>query len=143
MFTFQKASNRVQFGVEMLSNALKSAGYSVGNSVPKNTLSKDKFIIVVEKSDNDLKRILKQLKIQLPDSMKKEGFYIATKKNTTLICGNDGNGAIYGCREIIDRLQNSKKLDLPVTMTDAPEMVMRGTCIVDGAAYFTDIDIFE
>ena len=85
MFTFQKASNRVQFGVEMLSNALKSAGYSVGNAVPKNTLSKDKFIIVVEKSDNDLKRILKQLKIQLPDSMKKEGFYIATKKNTTLI----------------------------------------------------------
>ena len=144
VFTFQKASNRVQFGVEMLSNALKSAGYSVGNSVPKNTLSKDKFIIVVEKSDNDLKRILKQLKIQLPDSMKKEGFYIATKKNTTLICGNDGNGAIYGCREIIDRLQNSKKLDLPVTMTDAPEMVMRGTCIgVQKTTYLPGRTVYE
>ena len=129
VFTFQNASNRVHFGVEMLSNTLKSAGYSVGNSVPKIKLEKEKYIIVLEKNDPALKRTLKQLNLQLPDSMKKEGFFIATKKNTTLICGNDGNGAIYGCREIIDRLQNSKKLDLPASMTDAPEMVMRGTCI--------------
>jgi hypothetical protein len=113
VFTFQNASNRVHFGVEMLSNALKSAGYSVGNAVPKIRLGNEKFIIVIEKNDPSLKQTLKQLNVQLPDSMKKEGFFIATKKNTTLICGNDGNGAIYGCREVIDRLHNSKNSICP------------------------------
>ena len=144
VFTFQKASNRVHFGVEMLSNALKSAGYSVDNAVPKIRLGNEKFIIVIEKNDPSLKRILKQLNVQLPDSMKKEGFFIATKKNTTLICGSDGNGAIYGCREIIDRLLNSNKLDLPVSFNDAPEMVMRGTCIgVQKTTYLPGRTVYE
>ena len=143
IFTYPNASNRVQFGVETLSNTLKSAGYSVKNTNTK-IKSTDKYIIVVEKKAPELKRLLKKYKFQLPDSLKKEGFYIATKKNVTLICGADGNGAIYGCREIIDRLQNSKKLDLPVSLTDAPEMVMRGTCIgVQKTVYLPGRTVYE
>lgn len=44
--------------------------------------------------------------------------------------GNDGTGVIYGCREIIDRLEaNEGSFDLPATFTDAPEMVLRGGCV--------------
>jgi hypothetical protein len=144
VFTFQDASNRVQFGVDMLSKDLKSAGYSVGNSVPKVQLKNEKYIIVIEKKDPALKRILGQYKFQLPDTLKKEGFFIGTQKNTTLICGADGNGAIYGCREIIDRLHNSKKLTLPVSITDEPEMVMRGTCIgVQKPTYLPGRTVYE
>ncbi|MFZ4726010.1 MAG: alpha-d-galacturonidase [Paludibacter sp.] len=144
VFTFQDASNRVQFGVDMLSKALKSAGYSVGNAVPKVQLKNEKCIIVLEKKDPALTRILKQYKFQLPDTLKKESFFIGTRKNTTLICGADGNGVIYGCREIIDRFQNSKKLDLPVSITDAPEMVMRGACIgVQKTTYLPGRTVYE
>ena len=129
IFSYPNASNRVIFGTEILTKSLKNNGYAVENKISKPEFSKNKSIIVIEKNDPALKSILKQLNIQLPDSMKKEGFFIGTKNNTTLICGTDGNGAIYGCREIIDRLQNEKKLDLPASFTDAPEMVMRGTCI--------------
>ena len=125
------ASNRVQFAVEMLSKSLKNDNFEViiNNETKRYNNNKEKYILSFEKNDPALKSVLKQLKIQLPDSMKKEGFFISTVKNTTLICGTDGNGVIYGCREIIDRLQKEKKLDLPVSYSDSPEMVFRGTCI--------------
>jgi hypothetical protein len=124
------ASNRVQFAVEMLSKSLKTNNFEVIiNNETKRNNKKEIYILSFEKNDPALKTVLKQLKIQLPDSMKKEGFFISTVKNTTLICGTDGNGVIYGCREIIDRLQKEKKIDLPASYADAPEMVFRGTCI--------------
>ena len=124
------ASNRVLFAVEMLNKSLKHN--NIEGSINKGTKKinqKEKNILCFEKSDATFKSVLKNLKIQLPDSIKKEGFFISTVKNTTIICGADGNGVIYGCREIIDRFQKEKKLDLPASYSDAPEMVMRGTCI--------------
>jgi hypothetical protein len=123
------ASNRVSFGTDMLGKSLEKSGFQVENSFKIQPASKEKQIIAIEKNDKALSSLLKELKIQLTDSMKKEGYFICTKKNTTLICGADGSGVIYGCRELIDRLQQGKKLDLPVSFADAPEMVLRGTCI--------------
>ena len=123
------ASKRVQFGVESLHKVLIENGYIVKkiniNSLP----SKEKTIIVFETKDAKAIKALRRLKISIPDSIKKEGFFITTKKNTTIICGADGSGALYGCREIIDRLNAGKKLDFPQNMIDAPEMVLRGTAI--------------
>jgi hypothetical protein len=114
----------------MLNKSLKSNSFEVNSKAwTKKINHKEKYIFAFEKSDPNAPELLKKLKIQLPQNLKKEGFHIETKGNVTIICGTDGNGVIYGCREIIDRLQNSKKLDLPLSMTDAPEMVMRGTCI--------------
>jgi hypothetical protein len=123
------ASNRVSFGTEMLGKSLEKSGFQVENSFTGQRSTTGKQIIAIEKNDKALPSLLKELKIQLPDSMKKEGYFISTKKHTTIICGTDGSGVIYGCRELIDRLQQGKKLDLPVSYTDAPEMVLRGTCI--------------
>ena len=144
VFTFQDASNRVQFGVETLSESLSHAGYKVDNKIDKINSSTDKTIILFEKKNVEATKLLNKLHIQLPQELKKEGFNIQTKGNITIICGADGNGVIYGCREIIDRLHNSKKLDLPVSFTDAPEMVMRGTCIgVQKTTYLPGRTVYE
>ncbi len=59
----------------------------------------------------------------------KEGFRILTKGTATTIFGHDGNGLIYGSQEIIDRLKDKKSIDFTTPFADAPEMVLRGTCI--------------
>ncbi len=129
IFNFPNASNRVQFGVEILSKSLKENSYLIDNKQPKHISKKEKTIIVFEQNDQSAAKLLKKLKITIPQNLKKEGFNIQTKGNVTVICGADGNGTIYGCQEIIDRQKAAKKLDLPVSFTDAPEMVLRGTAI--------------
>jgi len=142
--SYPHASNRVVFATDMLGKSLKKSGYQVVNANTGRISSKEKTILAIEKNDPALKKLVKQLKIQLPDSMKKEGFFITTKKNTTLIIGTDGSGVIYGCRELIDRLQHEKKLDLPVSYSDAPEMVLRGTCIgIQKTTYLPGRTVYE
>lgn len=144
IFNYPNASNRVQFGMQTLSKSLANGGYIVENEIPKRISKSEKTIVVFEKNDPNAAKLIKKLKIILPRELKKEGFHIATKGNITIICGNDGNGVIYGCREIIDRLENTKKLDLPVSFTDAPEMVLRGTAIgVQKPTYLPGRTVYE
>ena len=123
------ATNRVQYAARMLEKSLDEVGYPSSVSEFKKWNQHDKQVIVAELHDPFTTKILKKLAVSLPEGLKKEGFYITTQGNTTLILGNDGNGAIYGCREIIDRLTINRKIEWPVSMLDAPEMVLRGTAI--------------
>ena len=60
----------------------------------------------------------------------KEGFSIATTDGKTTVTAHDGNGLIYACREIIDRMEAAGgRLSLPEKFADAPEMVLRGACV--------------
>jgi hypothetical protein len=118
----------VEFAVDMLSKSLSGAGYTVVKPEKFKNSKKEKTIVVFEKNNVDGATIIRKAGIVIP-SLKKEGFHIETKENTTYVIGADGTGAIYGCRELIDRLKDKKQLDLPANLTDAPEMVMRGTCI--------------
>ena len=143
VFTCSGASNRVQYAVDMLGKSLVSSGYQVDFKHSKCVFDKKKTIVVFDKNNAEGISFLKKQGILLPE-LKKEGFYIQTKGIFTYVVGADGNGAIYGCREIIDRLQNTKKLDLPVSLTDAPEMVMRGTCIgVQKTTYLPGRTVYE
>ena len=64
-----------------------------------------------------------------PD-LPKEGYSIATEGLLTTVTGNDPSGVIYGTVDITDRFLHEGKLELPEGRTeDAPEMVLRGTCI--------------
>ena len=64
-----------------------------------------------------------------PD-LPKEGYSIATEGLLTTVTGNDPSGVIYGTVDITDRFLHEGRLDLPEGRTeDAPEMVLRGTCI--------------
>lgn len=101
------APKRIQFAAEHLKEALLKAGYSVNNGEGQTirlALSKD-------------------------TTLRKEGFCIVTEGDLTTVSGHDGSGVIYGCRELIDHINNKKNLNFPASFTDAPEMVLRGACI--------------
>ncbi|WP_336526228.1 hypothetical protein, partial [Bacteroides acidifaciens] len=111
------ASNRVLFGAEQLQTTLDKAGYQVMMQQGDTTFSDPeiKTILLTEVNDTTLK---------------KEGFHITTAGNLTKVSGRDGSGVIYGCRELIDRVNDSEgKLDFPEELKDGPEMVLRGACV--------------
>ena len=144
MISYSNATNRIEFGIEILTKSLTENGYFVKNNQNKLLSTKERAILVFEQNDPKATKLLKKFKFIIPHNLKKEGFNIQTKGNVTIICGADGNGVIYGCREIIDRLKNSNKLDLPVSFTDAPEMVLRGTAIgVQKPTYLPGRTVYE
>ena len=111
------ASNRVEFAGEQLKSALTNAGY--------------KPVLLIDDDDRiDTTQISIYL-AQAPDTigLKKEGFQITTQGKKTVVTGNDGSGVIYGSCELIDHMNDHKNLNFPVHFEDAPEMVLRGTCI--------------
>ena len=111
------ASNRVLFGAEQLQTTLDKAGYQVMMQQGDTTFSDPeiKTILLTEVNDTTLK---------------KEGFHISTTGNLTRVSGRDGSGVIYGCRELIDRVNDSDgKLNFPEELKDGPEMVLRGACV--------------
>ena len=139
------ASNRVMFAAEILNKSLSAVNYTVNAKTGLTKFSgSEKNIILIEANDPNAATFLSKQKIHIPDSLKKEGFHISTTGNITLIYGADGSGVIYGCRELIDRLHNNKKLVLPASFTDAPEMVMRGTCIgMQKTTYLPGRSVYE
>ena len=61
------------------------------------------------------------------EGLKKEGFRIENDGKTITVTGHDGSGLLYGCRELIDRMEATGELNAPEIFEDAPEMVLRGT----------------
>lgn len=109
------ANNRVQYAGERLERLLDEAGYDAE--------------IVSQMPGDETKDKVIALSVSQEKGLKKEGYTIKTEGNVTTVCGNDPSGVIYGTCDITDRLQHDKKLELPQNVTDAPEMVLRGTCI--------------
>ena len=114
LLTQENPSNRMEFAAGQLRTALEQHGYEVVTEVAPDQQGEMKTIY---------------LEVSANDSLRKEGFTITTEANRTTVFGNDGSGVIYGCRELIDRMDEKGRLDCPVSYTDAPEMVLRGTCI--------------
>lgn len=109
-------SSRMEFACEQLKTSLERHGYEVSYVTESS-----------QAASKNMKTI--QLTVAEQDSLPKEGFTITTKGNQTIVCGNDGSGVIYGCRELIDRMELKGELDCPENFTDAPEMVLRGSCL--------------
>ncbi|MFA6811510.1 MAG: hypothetical protein WCR45_00240 [Bacteroidaceae bacterium] len=116
--TEKKASVRATFGAGQLEEALTKAGHKVRTAVAGRFYQPLKGEVAI---------ILSQARDTT--GLPKEGFTITTVGTTTHLVGNDGSGVIYGCRELIDHLQQYGDLDFPVYLTDAPEMVLRGACV--------------
>ena len=101
----------MNFGVQQLQETLEKEGYRVLLSGIEDTLTEaDRIIFLNQACDSTLR---------------KEGFLITTEGNRTMVRGNDGNGVIYACRELIDHINEKKNLDFPAFCQDAPEMVLR------------------
>ena len=124
------ASKRMQFAASQLRDALQTAGHQVTIITENDTLpAGDKYIRLIQANDSTLK---------------KEGFTIISRGDTTFVTGNDGNGVIYGCRELIDHVRDYDNLDFPKEMTDAPEMVLRGACVgLQKSTYLPGRTVYE
>ena len=103
--TGKKASAREQYAAEYLQKKLTEMGYTVS---PKKA---------------DCKVTLSNA-----NSGTAEGYTIAKDKKGITVTGNDATGVIYGCVELADRIHQAGGLDIQ-PVTEAPQMVMRGTCI--------------
>ena len=101
-------SNREQFAAEYLQKKLSKLGYIVGKR------GKYKIYLAQAKDTTGLK---------------KEGFTIISKENKIKVTGNDGSGVIYACNEIAERVYRQGNLKFPAQIKDAPEMVLRGSCV--------------
>ena len=102
--TQKHASNREQYAAEYLQKKLTAMGYEV---TPK-----------------------KGLRITLTNAGNgpAEGYSITKGKKGLVVSGNDATGVIYGCVELAECIRQKGTLDIEAT-TEAPGMVMRGTCI--------------
>lgn len=58
-----------------------------------------------------------------------EGFTIVKKGKTITITGNDASGAIYGANKLVEIYRQKGTLDGITTITEEPEMKIRGGCI--------------
>ena len=110
--TGKKASAREQYATEYLQKKLTEMGYTVSPKKADCTIT-----------------------LSNADSETAEGYTIAKNKKGIMVTGNDATGVIYGCVELAERIHQAGSLSQFVTIlsqrpiTEAPGMVMRGTCI--------------
>ncbi|MEO5683011.1 MAG: glycoside hydrolase family 20 zincin-like fold domain-containing protein [Chitinophagaceae bacterium] len=124
------ASPRVKFAADKLQASLQKTGYSVvskqQNSLPVN----GKTIVIAELSNDLVRKAVSQWNVSLPATPGKEGYIItSTKKGDILVAGADASGVLYGCLALIDQVKQHGQLPTVISITDQPEMVLRGACI--------------
>lgn len=83
-----------------------------------------------------------QIELVEGNQQPKEGFTISRDGQKITITGNDGTGVIYGVQEFIDQALSEEGDQRYWTMTrpftDAPEMVLRGSCIGQQKPYLLE-----
>ncbi|MCD0489329.1 hypothetical protein LPB86_13895 [Pedobacter sp. MC2016-14] len=135
---------RIKYGVEKLSKALSLAGYTV------KVLSQDKVpggkgLIVIGVEGE---RLLADKKLSATKPVTqgvKEGFGISHFSGKGIVVkGTDYSGALYGCMELADQIKAQGKVPEDISLTEQPEMVLRGTCIgMQKPDYLRGRDVYE
>jgi len=121
------SSSRLKYGAERLQAALNAVGLKAV-IMQQNQLPKAKQVIVVGLNGSQLvtnAALSFKLSVSNPG---KEGFSISSNKNT-IIAGSDASGSLYGCLELAEQIKAKGALPTNLTISDKPEMVLRGTCI--------------
>ncbi len=124
------ASPRMKFGAERLIASLQNAGYIV-STVNENNFPAKSIIIVLSEFNSPLyKKVSAQWSLQPANNPGKEGYAITSvNSNKIFIVGADPSGILYGCLTLSENIKENKKLPVHISITDQPEMVLRGTCI--------------
>lgn len=124
------ASPRIKFGAEKLRETLQETGYKTGISSDTTLLSGEGKTIYITSSEDT--------------SLQKEGFRIKAVHAGLRVEGADASGALYGALEISDRVKESGEVDFALQFSDAPEMVLRGSCIgVQKPTYLPGRTVYE
>lgn len=115
---------RVQFGVSQLSETLKKFGYK-SSIFPGKILKAGNQIII--QIDTGRKANGKNASV---NTIPSEGFVISTPaKGSIEITAVDASGILYGCLELAERIKAIKKIPASLSVSDHPQMVLRGQCI--------------
>src|SRR5687768_3590405 len=120
-------SPRIKFGSEKLIEALINAGYKIKLEQKDEVPINKKFIAIGELNNTLTKKAINVFKLET--SKTKESFQIATANKNIFIAGSDASGALYGCLELASQIKTTGKLPETISITDQPEMVLRGACI--------------
>jgi hypothetical protein len=126
LVTDGQATPRVLFGAGKLQTALQAAGYEVRTAKSSATGLQ---IVIGTASDEPVVKIVKKWKLAFDQPDHKEGFSIRSKGKVLLLRGVDVSGALYACLELAERVRTTGVLPKSLTVDDAPEMVLRGSCI--------------
>lgn len=139
------AHTRIKFGAERILKALNKIGYQTriiqqakaGGNKPGIVIGIFSDAIIAAKLPAAIKNTIA--------TAKKEAYAIYTDKNGTIyIAGHDASGTLYGCIELTDRIHDTRKLPNALSLTDQPEMVLRGTCIgLQKPEYLPGHDVYE
>ncbi|PWS28792.1 hypothetical protein DHW03_02840 [Pedobacter yonginense] len=137
-------SSRVKFGSEKLRTALLTIGVNA-KLIQMNRLPKGNKIVVGVYSDEVFKTILSDSLKNKAQNAGKEGFVIAYgSHNDLFVIGADASGALYACIELADQITAQGKIPTKISLTDHPQMVMRGTCIgLQKTDYLPGHDVYE
>ncbi len=126
----KNAHVREQFGAEKLATALTKNGYKVTVLVQDNPPSYHNAIIIGQLQSALIKRAFANSIIDQNLQLGKEGFVIrSVETDKIVIAGADYSGTLYGCLEYADRIKTTGKIPEYFSLTDQPEMVLRGACI--------------
>jgi hypothetical protein len=125
------ASSRIEFGITRLAGTLQKAGYKVIRSNRNDPGTNERSIVIGELSGGLFG------KLALEKTPGKEGYIITSPtKGSIYIAGADASGVLYGCMELAGQVKDMGKLPSTVSITDQPEMVLRGTCIGMQKSYY-------
>ncbi|MCD8297413.1 MAG: hypothetical protein LUC88_07555, partial [Prevotella sp.] len=75
------------------------------------------------------KIVIKVAKSSESSSLPQEGFSIIHKGKKITIIGNDTSGVIYGTNRLLEFYHQNGSLENLTSITDAPEMKLRGACV--------------
>jgi len=129
IYTVKNANNRVIFGAENLKKSLDLSGYLATIHSLSGKSSKGITITIGLYGDAEIVNKAKSLKIDLGKIPGKEGFKIHSSGQDILIAGADHSGVLYGCLELSEQIKKNGKIPETISITDQPEMVLRGACI--------------
>jgi hypothetical protein len=126
LLTTGSDSPRGNYAKERLSNSLVSNGYTI---VDENVAGKVTQLYLGCQNDLNFQQMLQEQGIAIEPVEGKEAFRIVADGDKIAVCGADESGLLYGCMELIDRLKTNGRLPKKIDYSDAPDMVLRGTCI--------------
>ena len=134
---------KTAFGLEWLAKQLQNSGYRViiGDAAEKP--DQGTRILVGLKTDSLVQLRYKESGIA-PSAGGKESYEINAADNEFLIAGDDHSGTLYGCIELAETVVRDGRLPASLSISDSPQMVMRGTCVgLQKTRYLPGRNVYE
>ncbi|MDD4683326.1 MAG: hypothetical protein PHQ55_09190 [Eubacteriales bacterium] len=135
----QAVDNRVELGLEKIAASLKKCGIAVEHISEddidrKNigTDAQDYAIYAASAGNSELIDYLAESDLLIYHQGKpgQEGFYLSScTSRLTVIAGGCRTGALYGCLELAERIEELGGLPVDLAFADAPAMKLRGPAI--------------